>query len=61
MNERFAAVDERFIKLDAMMDSTKEQISLDEKNLNEKIMSALKHYTRNTSNRTIKIHYDQDQ
>ena len=39
MNERFAAVEERFVKSKAIMDSTKEQIGLVENNLNVKITS----------------------
>ena len=39
MNERFAAVDERFVKSEAIMESAKEQIGLVENNLNTKIIS----------------------
>ena len=39
MNERFAAVEERFVKSEAIMESTKDQIGLVENNLNIKIVS----------------------
>ena len=37
MKERFAAVDERLIKTEAIMDSTKEHIVLVERNMNERL------------------------
>ena len=39
MNQRFAAVEERFVKSEAIMESTKEQIGLVENSLNIKIIS----------------------
>ena len=37
MNQRFAAVEERFVKSEAIMESTKEQINLVDKTLNERL------------------------